>query len=62
MSTYCIGIFVPTARGRNFTRTARGKGVIFIRYRLEDKPVVEEIAGKDGSKQLQVTVTDHILG
>jgi heterodisulfide reductase subunit A-like polyferredoxin len=42
-------------------KTAREKGVIFIRYRLEDKPVVEEITGEDGSKQLQVTVTDHIL-
>ena len=43
-------------------KQARGKGVIFIRYRLDDKPVVEEVIGEDGSKQLQVTVTDHILG
>jgi heterodisulfide reductase subunit A-like polyferredoxin len=43
-------------------KEARQKGVIFIRYRLEDKPVVKEVAGEDGSKRLQVTVTDHILG
>ncbi|NOR10237.1 MAG: NAD(P)-binding protein [Desulfovibrionaceae bacterium] len=43
-------------------KEARQKGVIFIRYRLDDKPVVEEVIGEDGGKQLQVTVTDHILG
>ena len=43
-------------------KRAREKGVIFIRYRLDDKPVVEEVTGEDGSKQLQVKVTDHILG
>lgn len=39
-------------------KKARSKGVIFIRYDLEHKPVVE--AGENGS--LMVTVTDHILG
>jgi heterodisulfide reductase subunit A len=43
-------------------KQAREKGVIFIRYRLDDKPVVEEVIGEHGGKQLQVTVTDHILG
>jgi len=43
-------------------KEARRKGVIFIRYRLEDKPVVKEVRGEDGKKKLQVRVTDHILG
>jgi heterodisulfide reductase subunit A len=43
-------------------KEARRKGVIFIRYRLEDKPVVQEVSGEDGKKRLQVRVTDHILG
>jgi heterodisulfide reductase subunit A len=43
-------------------KEAREKGVIFIRYRLEDKPVVEAVTGEDGNKKVQVTVTDHILG
>lgn len=38
-------------------REAREKGVIFIRYKLEDKP---KVAISDG--KLQVTVTDHVLG
>jgi heterodisulfide reductase subunit A-like polyferredoxin len=41
-------------------KEARQKGVIFIRYRPEEKPDVKEAA--DGSKRLLVTVTDHILG
>ena len=36
---------------------ARLKGIIFIRYDLDNKPVVKEVDGK-----LNVTVTDHILG
>jgi heterodisulfide reductase subunit A len=43
-------------------KQARQAGVIFLRYRLDDKPLVQEVPGEDGSKQLQVTVTDHILG
>ena len=43
-------------------KEARQKGVIFIRYRLEDKPVVKEVSGEDGEKKLQVRLTDHILG
>jgi heterodisulfide reductase subunit A len=43
-------------------KRAREQGVIFIRYRLDNKPVVSEVVGKDGRKRLQVTVTDHILG
>ncbi|MGD8380614.1 MAG: FAD-dependent oxidoreductase [Syntrophobacterales bacterium] len=37
---------------------ARAKGVLFIRYSLDDKPKVEV----DGNGGLKVTVTDHILG
>ncbi|MFZ5649300.1 MAG: FAD-dependent oxidoreductase [Bacillota bacterium] len=36
---------------------ARRKGVIFIRYSVDQKPVVEEEGGK-----VKVTVTDHVLG
>jgi heterodisulfide reductase subunit A len=39
-------------------KEARAKGVIFIRYNLDNKPRVET----DGKGALQVTVTDHILG
>jgi len=42
-------------------KEARQKGVIFIRYRLDDKPVVEAVTDEDGNKKVQVTVTDHIL-
>jgi heterodisulfide reductase subunit A len=42
----------------NLYKEAREKGVIFIRFGLENKPKVEQAA--DGS--LTVTVIDHILG
>ncbi len=42
-------------------KEARQKGVIFIRYRLDDKPVVETVTDEDGNKKVLVTVTDHIL-
>ena len=42
-------------------KEARQKGVIFIRYRLDDKPVVEAVTDEDGNEKVQVTVTDHIL-
>ena len=38
---------------------ARKLGVIFIRYTIDEKPVVEEI---EEGKRLQITVKDHILG
>jgi heterodisulfide reductase subunit A2 len=38
-------------------KEAREKGVVFIRYKLEDKP---QVSLKDG--RLAVKVTDHILG
>ncbi len=38
-------------------KEARGMGILFIRYDLENKPKVEEVDGN-----LQVTVTDHVLG
>lgn len=38
-------------------REARRHGVLFVRYDLKNKPVVEEVDGK-----LKVTVTDHVLG
>lgn len=37
-------------------RDARRAGVIFIRYSLEDKPVV-----KTGGDRISITVTDHVL-
>ncbi|HDM79405.1 MAG TPA: CoB--CoM heterodisulfide reductase iron-sulfur subunit A family protein [Deltaproteobacteria bacterium] len=40
---------------------ARQKGIIFIRYTLENKPVVEEITTDDGRQVLKVTVIDHVL-
>jgi len=42
----------------NLYKEAREKGVIFIRFSLENKPIVTQAA--DGS--LTVTVIDHILG
>ena len=41
----------------DYYREAREKGVIFIRYEVENKPVVE----KDEKGQLTVKVTDHVL-
>ena len=40
-------------------REAREKGVIFIRYDLENKPIVQS---EDGQGNLKVEVYDHILG
>ncbi|WP_066640292.1 FAD-dependent oxidoreductase [Desulfolucanica intricata] len=40
---------------------ARSKGIIFIRYNLENKPVVEKVENQD-STVLKVSVNDHILG
>lgn len=37
-------------------KEARDKGVIFIRYNIDDKPVVESTEGG-----LEITVTDHVL-
>jgi heterodisulfide reductase subunit A len=45
-------------RRENLYKEAREKGVIFIRYDLDHKPIVKQAA--DGS--LTVTVIDHILG
>jgi heterodisulfide reductase subunit A len=39
---------------------ARRAGVLFIRYNLEEKPVVER-ATVDGDEKLAITVRDHIL-
>ncbi|MDI6790881.1 MAG: 4Fe-4S binding protein, partial [Thermodesulfobacteriota bacterium] len=36
---------------------ARRKGVLFVRYDRDKKPLVEEVDG-----ELRVTVTDHVLG
>ncbi|TYO97725.1 CoB--CoM heterodisulfide reductase iron-sulfur subunit A family protein [Desulfallas thermosapovorans] len=38
-------------------REARNKGVIFIRYSADNKPVVEAV-----DNSIKVTVTDHVLG
>jgi heterodisulfide reductase subunit A len=42
----------------NLYKEAREKGVIFIRYHVDDKPRVEQ----DQAGNLTVTVRDHILG
>jgi heterodisulfide reductase subunit A len=39
-------------------KEARARGIIFIRYSLDNKPVVQETSGGG----LEVTVIDHILG
>ncbi len=45
----------------DYYREAASKGVRFIRYQPDDKPVVEP-AEEDGRPVLRVTVTDPILG
>ncbi len=42
-------------------RKARELGVLFIRYSLDEKPVVEQIT-VNGSEKLAITVRDHVLG
>ena len=42
-------------------KKARELGVIFIRYSLDEKPVVEKIT-VNGKEKLKITVKDHILG
>ena len=44
-----------------YYQEARDKGIIFIRYGVEDKPVVQPIH-EDGKEILRVTLTDPILG
>jgi heterodisulfide reductase subunit A len=45
----------------NLYRKARELGVIFIRFSLDEKPVVEK-ATIDGKEKLKITVKDHVLG
>jgi len=45
----------------DYYREARAKGVFFIRYEVDNKPLVEQV-DKDGKQVIQVSVTDHILG
>ncbi len=47
-------------RERLYTE-ARRKGIVFIRYSLDNKPVVKAVTDADGSSHLQVSVVDHIL-
>jgi heterodisulfide reductase subunit A len=42
-------------------RKAREMGVLFFRYSLEEKPVVEQTT-VDAKEKLQITVRDHVLG
>ena len=42
-------------------RKARELGVLFFRYSLEEKPVVEEIR-VNGKDKLQIIIRDHVLG
>jgi heterodisulfide reductase subunit A len=58
MSVYVLYRDIRTYGEREYLyREAREKGVVFIRYSLEDKPVVD-IQGDT----ISVTVTDHVLG
>ncbi len=45
----------------DYYREAANKGVAFIRYEADDKPVVEAVE-EDGRRLLRVAVTDPILG
>ena len=45
----------------NYYREAAGKGIKFIRYEPDDKPLVEAVE-EAGENILRVTVTDPILG
>ena len=58
MSVFVLYRDIRTYGEREYIyREAREKGVIFIRYDLEDKPRVALADGK-----IQITLTDHILG
>jgi len=46
----------------DYYREAADKGVRFIRYELEDKPLVAPGESEDGRHVLKVTATDYILG
>ncbi len=45
----------------DYYREAANKGVQFIRYEADDKPVVEAIQ-EGGREYIRVTATDHVLG
>ncbi len=58
MNVYVLYRDIRTYGEREYIyKEARQKGVVFIRYKLDDKP---EVSLKDG--RLSVKVTDHILG
>jgi len=44
-----------------YYRKARDKGVVFIRYELDDKPLVE-VVRDNGSRRVRVTVEDRVIG
>jgi len=46
----------------DYYREAAGKGVRFIRYEPDDKPLVERGKSEDGRDVLKVIATDYILG
>jgi heterodisulfide reductase subunit A len=46
----------------DYYREAADKGVRFMRYVPEDKPMVEQGRSEDGRPVLKVTATDYILG
>ncbi len=46
----------------DYYREAAGKGVRFVRYEPNDKPLVEPGKSDDGRPVLKVTATDYILG
>ena len=58
MNVYILYRDIRTYGEREYLyREAREKGIIFVRYRLEEKPEVRLENGR-----LTVTVTDHVLG
>jgi heterodisulfide reductase subunit A len=58
MSVYVLYRDIRTYGEREYIyREAREKGIIFIRYSLEDKPVVHLANGN-----ITISVTDHVLG
>ena len=58
MNVYILYRDIRTYGEREYLyREAREKGIIFIRYSLDDKPVVDLSGGN-----IAITVTDHVLG
>ena len=58
MNVYILYRDIRTYGEREYIyREAREKGIIFVRYSLEDKPVVDLT-----DENITITITDHVLG